>query len=46
MAVQAIVDPEERGHLPGDVTALLLVGVVLAILTPRGVTPRLRQAAV
>jgi len=45
MAVQAMVDPEERGHLPGDVAALLLVGVVLAILTPRGVTARLRQAA-
>jgi len=45
MAIQAIVDPEERGHLPGDVTALLLVAVVLAILTPRGVTPRLRQPA-
>jgi hypothetical protein len=44
MAVQAIVDSEERGHLPGDVAALLLVGVVLAILTPRGVTMRLRQA--
>jgi len=40
MAVQAIVDPAERGHLPGDVLALLLVAVVLAILTPRGVTRR------
>lgn len=38
MAVQAIVDPVERGHLYGDVAALLLVAVVLAILTPRGVT--------
>jgi len=38
MAVQAIVDPAERGHLPGDVAALLLVAVVLALLTPRGVT--------
>ena len=37
MAVQALVDPAERGHLPGDVAALLLVAVVLALLTPRGV---------
>jgi hypothetical protein len=37
MAVQAIVDPAERGHLPGDVAALFLVAVVLGILTPRGV---------
>ncbi len=39
MAVQAIVDPAERGHLPGDVAALLLVAVVLGVLTPRGVAP-------
>ncbi len=38
MAVQAIVDPMERGHLYGDVAALLLVAVVLGVLTPRGVT--------
>lgn len=38
MAVQAFVDPVERGHLYGDVAALLLVAVVLGILTPRGVT--------
>lgn len=37
MAVQALVDPAERGHLPGDVAALFLVAVVLAVLTPRGV---------
>ncbi len=42
MAVQAIVDPAERGHLPGDVAALFLVAVVLAALTPRGVTQRHR----
>ena len=41
MAVQAIVDPAERGHLPGDVAALLLVAVVLALLTPRGVADRI-----
>jgi hypothetical protein len=35
MLVQAIVDPTERGHLPGDVAALLLVAIVLGALTPR-----------
>ncbi len=40
MAVQAVVDPAERGHLPGDVAALLLIAVVLAVLTPRGVEAR------
>ena len=37
MAVQALVDPVERGHLPGDVAALLLAAVVLGALTPRRV---------
>src|SRR4029453_3578736 len=37
MAVQALVDPMEHGHLPGDVAALLLVAAVLGSLTPRGV---------
>jgi hypothetical protein len=41
MAVQAVVDPAERGHLPGDVAALLLVAIVLALLTPRGVVDRI-----
>ena len=41
MAVQALADPMERGHLPGDVAALFLV--VLGVLTPRGVTARVRQ---
>lgn len=40
MAVQAIVDPAERGHLPGDVAALFLAAIVLAALTPRGVVAR------
>lgn len=43
MAVQAIVDPLERGHLPGDVAALLLAAVVLGVLTPRGVSERLAR---
>jgi hypothetical protein len=37
MAVQALVDPAEHGHLPGDVAALFLVAAVLGALTPRGV---------
>lgn len=36
MAAQAVVYPEHRGHLYGDVPALLLIAVVLALLTPRG----------
>jgi hypothetical protein len=35
MAAQAIADPAERGHLIGDVPALLVVAVVLAVLMPR-----------
>jgi hypothetical protein len=35
MAVQSIVNPEHRGHLLGDVPALLIVAVVLAFLMPR-----------
>jgi hypothetical protein len=37
MAIQAMKMPGEHGHLLGDVPALVLVAVVLAILTPRGV---------
>jgi len=36
MAVQAVIDPAERGHLLGDIPALLIVAVVLAALTPTG----------
>src|SRR5262247_1524446 len=35
MAIQAFGDPMERGHLVGDVPALLVVAVALAVLTPR-----------
>ena len=35
MAVQAVRDPTERGHLPGDVLVLLVVAVVLGLLTAR-----------
>jgi hypothetical protein len=36
MAVQAFIDGAERGHLIGDVPALLVVAIVLAALTRRG----------
>ena len=35
MVVQAVRDPTERGHLPGDVMVLLAVAVVLGLLTAR-----------
>jgi hypothetical protein len=35
MAVQALVDSAEHANMIGDVPALLIVGVALAILTPR-----------
>ena len=35
MAIQAIMDSAERGHLVGDVPALIIVALVLALLTPR-----------
>ena len=35
MAAQAFSDGAERGHLIGDVPALLIVAIVLALLMPR-----------
>src|SRR5215467_16270427 len=35
MAVQALTNSDQRGHLLGDVPALLVVAAVLAFLTPR-----------
>ncbi len=35
MAVQSIANPRHVGHLWGDVAALIVVAVVLAVLTPR-----------
>jgi len=35
MAVQAWYDKAESGHLIGDVPALLLVAIILAVLMPR-----------
>jgi hypothetical protein len=39
MGGQAIADPAERGHLLGDVPALLIVAIALAVLTPTGRGP-------
>jgi hypothetical protein len=36
MTVQALNMPAEHGHLMGDIPALALVAIVLAVLTPRG----------
>ena len=36
MAYQALTDPMRHGHMMGDVAALILVAIVLAVLTPRG----------
>ena len=36
MAAQSLVNAEHRGHLVGDVPALLVFAAVLAVLTPRG----------
>src|SRR5580693_4291237 len=38
MAVQAFNTPAERGHLMGDVPALVIVAVILTVLMPRGAT--------
>jgi hypothetical protein len=35
MTYQAIVYPDQRGHLWGDVAALLIVAAMLAALTPK-----------
>ena len=36
MGVQALFDPAEHGHFVGDVSALLLSGVLVGWLLPRG----------
>ena len=43
MAAQSLMDPEQHGHLVGDVPALFIVAAVLAVLTPRGESLRLAQ---
>ncbi|MEH1940594.1 MAG: DUF6632 domain-containing protein [Nostoc sp.] len=37
MAVQAVIDPAEHGHLVGDIPALILVAIVLGFLVSREV---------
>jgi hypothetical protein len=49
MGVQGLTDMAERGHLVGDVPALILVAIILAVLMPRtatttGLAPRTAQA--
>jgi uncharacterized membrane protein len=39
MAVQAVIDPAEHGHLVGDVPALILVAIVLGFLASWEVVP-------
>lgn len=36
MTVQAINAPSEHGHLYGDIPALAIVAIALAVFTPRG----------
>lgn len=36
MTIQALMAPMEHGHLLGDIPALAIVAVLLAIFTPRG----------
>jgi hypothetical protein len=36
MAVQAVANSQHTGHLWGDVLALFVVAIVLALFTPRG----------
>lgn len=38
MTVQALQMPAEHGHLLGDVPALFIVAILLAVLVPRGVS--------
>ena len=40
MAAQSLARPEHIGHLWGDVPALLVVALVLALLTPRGISAK------
>jgi hypothetical protein len=39
MGVQAVIDPAERGHLFGDVPAMILVAIVLGVLASREISP-------
>ncbi len=46
MAVQAVVEPAERGHFLGDIPALLLVAIVLSVLAPREVVSKAQMEVV
>ena len=45
MAVQAMNMPSEHGHLYGDVPALVMVAILLAVLTPRGAAVASKRTA-
>jgi hypothetical protein len=45
MALQAISDPAERGHLLADVPALLLIAIVLGVLMQMGSSDRVTADA-
>lgn len=45
MAAQALQMPAEHGHLLGDIPALVIVAVALAVLTPRGAVAETSAAA-
>jgi len=45
MAAQSLADTNHIGHLWGDVLALFVVAIVLALLTPRGEMARVSQTA-
>ena len=46
MTVQALNQPGQMGHLVGDVPALFIAAIALAVLTPRGdAVPSVRRRA-
>ena len=45
MTAQAINAPSEHGHLLGDIPALAIVAVLLAVFTPRGASVEEAKAA-
>jgi Family of unknown function (DUF6632) len=45
MAIQAITEPGQMGHLAGDVPALFIAAAVLAVLAPRKDAPAFERAA-
>jgi hypothetical protein len=45
MALEAISDPAERGHLMADVPALFLIAIVLGVLMQMGSSDRVAAAA-